>query len=74
MAAALESCHVRYLVGGSLASAVSGEPRVGRSPIDRTQMDRRQRVRIATDPEAWIYVYTPEDILLQRALSQARGD
>ena len=39
---------------------------VGRSPIDRTQMDRRQRVRIATDPEAWIYVYTPEDILLQR--------
>lgn len=30
---------------------------VGRSPIDRTQMDRRQRVRIATDPE---------DILLQK--------
>ena len=125
VAAALESCHVRYLLGGSLASAVSGEPRstldvdmvveltdkdveplaaalgegfhvdaialrrairerssanvihhetstkvdlfiVGRSPIDRLQMDRRQCVRVTTDPDAWLYVYTPEDILLQK--------
>jgi len=27
VAEALEACRVRYLVGGSLASAVSGEPR-----------------------------------------------
>jgi hypothetical protein len=125
VAAALETCRVRYLVGGSLASAVSGEPRstldvdmvveltersvepfaaalgdsfhvdaealrrairerssanvihhetstkvdlfiAGRSPIDRTQMDRRQHVRVTTDPDSWLYVYTPEDILLQK--------
>ena len=125
VAAALESCRVRYLVGGSLASAVSGEPRstldvdmvveltekdveplaaalgesfhvdasalrrairersstnvihhetstkvdlfmIGGSVLGREQMDRRQRVRVTTDPEAWLHVYTPEDILLQK--------
>jgi len=125
VAAALDACRVRYLVGGSLASAVSGEPRstldvdmvvelaerdvdplaaalgedfhvdakalrrairerssanvihhetatkvdlfiAGRSPLDRGQMDRRQRVKVAADPDAWLYVYTPEDILLQK--------
>ena len=29
-------------------------------------MDRRQRVRVWADPDAWLYVYTPEDILLQK--------
>lgn len=125
LAEALESCGVRYLVGGSLASAVSGEPRstvdvdlvveltekdvellisllgdrfhadadvirrairdrssanvihhatstkvdlfiCGGSPVDKEQMERRQRVKVSTDPEAWLYVYTPEDILLQK--------
>jgi hypothetical protein len=125
VAEALEACRVRYLVGGSLASAVSGEPRstldvdlvveltendvepfvaalgdafhvdadalrravrerasanvihyatstkvdlfiAGGSPLDKKQMDRRQRVQVATDPERWLYVYTPEDILLQK--------
>ncbi len=125
VAAALEACHVRYLVGGSLASAVSGEPRstldvdlvveiterhveplaaalgdrfhvdsealrravrerssanvihhatstkvdlfmIGGSPLGREQMDRRQRAQVSTDPDAWLYVYTPEDILLQK--------
>jgi len=125
VAEALEACRVRYLVGGSLASAVSGEPRstldadmvvelaekdvepftaalgdrfhvdvdalrrairersstnlihsetstkvdlfvVGGSPLDRQQMDRRQRVKVSTDPDGWLYVYTPEDILLQK--------
>lgn len=125
VAGALESCGVRYLVGGSLASAVSGEPRstldvdlvveltekdvdrlvsalgdgfhadrdsirravrdrssanvihygtaikvdlfmTGGSPLDGQQMDRRQRVPVATDPDAWLFVYTPEDILLQK--------
>lgn len=125
VAGALEACGVRYLVGGSLASAVSGEPRstldvdlvvelaekdvdrlasalgdefyvdvdalrravrdrssanvvhyatsmkvdlfvTGGSPLDKGQMDRRQRVKVSADPEAWLYVYTPEDILLQK--------
>ena len=125
VAEALEACHVRYLVGGSLASGVSGEPRstldvdlvveltekdigalgaalgerfhfdaeaarravrersstnlihyetsikidlfiAGRSAFDKEQMDRRQRVQMTTGSDAWIYVYTPEDILLKK--------
>jgi hypothetical protein len=125
VAEALEACGVRYLVGGSLASAVSGEPRstldvdlvvelaekdvdrfasalgdgfyvdvdslrravrdrssanvihyatstkvglfvAGGSPLDKGQMDRRQRVQVSVDPDAWLYVYTSEDILLQK--------
>jgi len=125
VAEALEACGVRYLVGGSLASAVSGEPRstvdvdlvveltekdiepligllgdrfhadadvirrairdrssanvihnststkvdlfiCGGSPVDKEQMERRQRVKVSSDPEVWLYVYTPEDILLQK--------
>jgi hypothetical protein len=125
VAGALEACGVRYLVGGSLASAVSGEPRstldadlvaeltekdvdrlvsalgdefyvdvdslrravrdrssanvihyatstkvdlfmTGGSPLDKAQMDRRQRVQVSAGPDAWLYVYTPEDILLQK--------
>lgn len=125
VAEALETCLVRYLVGGSLASAVGGEPRstldvdlvveltendieplvvalgdrfhvdadslrravrerssaniihyetstkvdlfiAGGTPLDRLQMDRRQRVRVSTNPERWLHVYTPEDIVLQK--------
>ncbi len=125
VAEALEGCGVRYLVGGSLASAVSGEPRstldadlvveltekdiqpltaalgdrfhvdpdalrravrdrssanlihhatstkvdlfiAGGSPLDKEQMDRRQRVQVSADPPGWLYVYAPEDILLQK--------
>jgi len=125
VAAALERCGLRYLVGGSLASSLSGEPRstldvdlvvsisendiqpfvdilgeefyaepdslrrairdrsstniihygtsmkvdlfiVGGSVLDEQQMDRRQRVQVATDPERYLYFYTPEDILLQK--------
>jgi len=121
----LESCGVRYLVGGSLASSISGEPRstldvdlvvalteadiagivaalgsefhvdaealrravrgkssanlihlassikvdvfvVGGSPVDEEQMNRRQRLKVATDPDRHLYFYTPEDILLQK--------
>ena len=125
VAHALEACGVRYLVGGSLASSISGEPRstldvdlvvalaeseidrlvaalgdefhidphalrravrdkssanlihlststkvdlfvVGGSALDEVQMDRRQQVRVATEPDRYLYVYTPEDILLQK--------
>jgi hypothetical protein len=125
VARALEACGVSYLVGGSLASALSGEPRstldvdlvvalaeseidrfisalgdefyadadalrqavrerscanlihlgtstkvdlfiLGGSPLDETQMNRRQRVRVRTDPDRYLDVYTAEDILLQK--------
>ena len=29
-------------------------------------MDRRQRVQVSTEPDGWLYVYMPEDILLQK--------
>ena len=29
-------------------------------------MDRRQRLKVATDPDRYLYVYTPEHILLQK--------
>jgi hypothetical protein len=125
VARALEDCNVRYLVGGSLASSISGEPRstldvdlvvalteadimaienalgdefhidpealrrairvkssanlihletsikvdlfvMGGSPVDEEQMNRRQRLKVMTDPDRYLYVYTPEDILLQK--------
>ena len=121
----LEEHDVRYVVGGSLASSISGEPRstldvdllveldekevaavvaslgeefysdrdsirqairtrssanlihlpssikvdlfiMGGSPVDEEQMERRQRLQVASDPDRYLYVYTPEDILLQK--------
>ena len=125
VADALERCGVPYVVGGSLASSVSGEPRstldidlvvamtqqavepflaalgtafhaddhalrravrerssvnlfhratstrvdlfiAGGSPLDRQAMQRRVRLRVASNPDRSLYVYTPEDILLQK--------
>ena len=122
---ALERCGLRYVVGGSLASSVSGEPRstldvdlvvavsaadiepllatlgddfyadpeavrravrqrssvnvfhratstkvdlfvLGGSPLDEQALNRRMRLRVATDPDRFLYVYTPEDTLLQK--------
>ena len=124
VADALERCGVPYVVGGSLASSVSGEPRstldidlvvamteadvkpflatlggsfhaddhalrravrqrstvnlfhratatkvdlfmAGGSPLDRWAMRRRVRLQVASGPDRFLYVYTPEDILLQ---------
>jgi hypothetical protein len=125
VAQALESCGLRYVVGGSLASSVSGEPRstldvdlvveiteadaprvivalapefdvddgalmravrsrssvnifhrrsaikvdlfvAGGTPLDTEQMERRERIQIGDSPAQHLYVYTPEDILLQK--------
>jgi hypothetical protein len=133
VAEALEECGVRYLVGGSLASSISGEPRstldvdlvvalpeaevdrfvaalghefhadaealrravreksttnlihfdtstkvdlfiMGGSPVDAEQMDRRQRLKVASDPDRYLYVYTPEDIILQKLRWYRMGD
>ncbi|HET9387029.1 MAG TPA: nucleotidyl transferase AbiEii/AbiGii toxin family protein [Gemmatimonadales bacterium] len=116
---------MRYVVGGSLASSISGEPRstldvdivvamseadvprvvaalkqefevddravtravrarssvnvfhqstaikvdlfiAGGTPLDDEQLERRQRIQIGDTPEQHLYVYTPEDILLQK--------
>jgi hypothetical protein len=38
----------------------------GASPLDAGQMDRRQRVQVAADPNRHLFFYTPEDILLQK--------
>ena len=132
VADALERCGLRYLLGGSLASSVSGEPRstldvdlvvamtaddvqpllaalgdefytdsgalrravdrrasaniihhgsstkvdlfmFGGSPLDEEQMQRRVRLKVASDPDRFLYVYTPEDILLQKLRWYRRG-
>lgn len=121
----LEACGLRYLIGGSLASSMSGEPRttldvdivvamtsadvdrlvqalredfevdelavaravrerssvnvfhassaikvdlfvMGTDPLDEEPMNRRQRIRVATEPDRHLYTYAPEDILLQK--------
>ena len=121
----LEGCGVAYVVGGSVASSISGEPRstldvdmvvelsasdvepllaalgddfyadgealgravetktcanlihlptsmkidlfvVGGSPIDEQQMERRLHMKVSEEPDRYLYVYTPEDILLQK--------
>ena len=125
VARALDRCGLRYVVGGSVASSLSGEPRstldvdlvvairaadiepllaalgddfhadaeavrravrrrssvnvfhhatstkvdlfvLGGSPLDEQAMSRRVRVQVAADPDRFLYVYTPEDILLQK--------
>jgi len=125
VAQALEACGVKYLVGGSLASSFSGEPRstldvdlvvaltresvepflaalagdfyadpesleravgertsanlihlatstkvdlfvLGGTPLDDEQMARRRRVKVASDPDQYLELYAPEDILLQK--------
>ena len=44
------------------------------SPLDDTQMNRRQRVLVATDPDRHLHVYTAEDILLQKLRWYRMGD
>lgn len=38
----------------------------GGTPLDTEQMERRQRIQIGDTPGQHLYVYTPEDILLQK--------
>jgi hypothetical protein len=121
----LETLGLRYTVGGSLASSMSGEPRstldvdmvvaireaevapliaalgaefyvsedalrravrersaanlihhrtsikidlfvMGSTPLDESQLDRRRRVQVSSNPDRFLYVHPPEDILLQK--------
>jgi len=38
----------------------------GGSPVDETQMQRRMHVKVTENPDRYLHVYTPEDILLQK--------
>lgn len=125
MADALEACGLLYLVGGSVASSIGGEPRTtldvdmvvamaesdvdrfraalgpdfyaddaairraireqssanlihqpsaikvdvfiaGGTPLDEQQLGRRRPVQVSEHPNRYLYVHTPEDILLQK--------
>lgn len=125
VARACDACGVRYVLGGSLASSVSGEPRatldadlmidlglpsiaclvaalgddfyaeadaftravrerssaniihlstatkvdlfvMGATSIEPRQMERRRKIQAGTRPEETVWVYTAEDILLQK--------
>jgi len=131
VADALEACGLLYLVGGSVASSIGGEPRTtldvdmvvamaetdvdrflavlgtefyaddqairrairqhsshlihqpsaikvdlfiaGGSPLDEQQIGRRRRVHVSASPDRYLYVHTPEDILLQKLRWFRRG-
>lgn len=121
VADALEACELLYLVGGSVASSIAGEPRTtldvdivvamaetdvdrflaglgsefyaddaairqhssvnlihqpsaikvdlfiaGGSPLDEQQIGRRRRVQVSENPHRYLWVHTPEDVLLQK--------
>ncbi len=38
----------------------------GGSPLDEQQIGRRRRVQVSENPNQYLYVHTPEDILLQK--------
>jgi hypothetical protein len=60
VAEVLERCGLRYLVGGS--------------PLDAEQMARRLSIKVASQPDRFLFVYTPEDILLQKLRWFRRGN
>jgi len=39
---------------------------MGSTPLDETQLARRRRVQVSSDPDRFLYVHPPEDILLQK--------
>ena len=38
----------------------------GGTPLDEQQIARRRRVQVSEDPDRYLYIHTPEDILLQK--------
>ena len=55
------------------ASGIKVDIFVARSAFDVRQLERRQLVRIGTEPERHWFVHTPEDILLQKMLWYRQG-
>ena len=63
----------RAVLGGSTVNLIHQPSSIkvdlfvaGSSPLDERQLARRQRVRVSADPDRFLYVHTPEDILLQK--------
>jgi len=128
----LDTLELRYTIGGSLASSMSGEPRstldvdmvvaireadigplvtalgaefyvsedalrrairerstanlihhrtsikvdlfvMGSTPLDEIQLERRRRVQVSSNPDRFLFVHPPEDILLQKLRWFRRG-
>ena len=82
VARALEACGTQYLVGGSLASAISGEPRstldvdlvVGLAESDIDRFVNSLADEFYADPERYLQAYTAEDILLPKLRWYRVGD
>ena len=45
----------------------------GGTPLDRVQLERRRRVELGLPPARHLFVYTPEDIVLQKLRWFRRG-
>jgi hypothetical protein len=43
------------------------------TPLEERQLERRRLVRIAVHPDRFLYVHSPEDILLQKLLWYREG-
>ena len=39
---------------------------MGSTPLDEHQLQRRRRVQVSSDPDRFLYMHPPEDILLQK--------
>ena len=46
---------------------------MGSTPLDEIQLARRRRVQVSSDPDRFLYVHPPEDILLQKLRWFRRG-
>jgi hypothetical protein len=72
VAAVLDDRGIPYSVGGSLAS-IKVDLFPASSLLDRQQLDRRQGIQVATNPDRFLYIHSPEDILLQKLHWYRRG-
>lgn len=48
------------------ASGIKVDLFVAHSYLDARQLERRRRIRVASDPDRFLYMHSPEDILLQK--------
>jgi hypothetical protein len=48
------------------ASGIKVDLFVAGSLLDSRQLERRQRIQVASNPDRFLYVHAPEDILLQK--------
>ena len=70
VADAFDTLGLRYTVGGSLEIDLFV---MGSTPLDEIQLARRRRVQVSSDPDRFLYVHPPEDILLQKLRWFRRG-